>query len=142
MAGGQMLDLLAPVERPDFEDVARLQRLKTGALMSWCVEAGAVMGGAAPELRTSLRGYAQCLGLAFQIADDLLDCEGDEAMAGKRLRKDAAQGKASFVSLLGPERARRQAEMLAEQASAHLHAFGPRARLLHEILHFAVKRER
>ena len=142
MAGGQMLDLLAPAERPDLDAISRLQRLKTGALIGWCVDAGAVMGAASPELRTSLRGYSQCLGLAFQIADDLIDHQGDERVAGKRLRKDQEQGKATFVSLLGPERARRQAEMLVEQASAHLHAFGERSRLLHEIVRFAVSRER
>ena len=142
MAGGQMLDLLSPAERPDLDATRLLQRLKTGALIGWCVDAGAVMGGAGSEQRTSLRGYAQCLGLAFQIADDLLDHDGDEDKAGKRLRKDEAQGKATFVSLLGAERARRQAEMLVEQASDHLHGFGERARLLHEIVRFAVRRDR
>ena len=142
MAGGQMLDLLGPAQQSDFDAISRLQRLKTGALIGWCVDAGAIMGGAGAELRTSLRGYAQCLGLAFQIADDLLDHDGDESKAGKRLRKDEAQGKATFVSLLGAERARRQAEMLVEQASAHLHAFGERAWLLHEIVRFAVRRDR
>ena len=142
MAGGQMLDLLSPAERPDLDATRRLQRLKTGALIGWCVDAGAVMGGAGSEQRISLRGYAQCLGLAFQIADDLLDHDGDEGKAGKRLRKDEAQGKATFVSLLGAERARRQAEMLVEQASDHLHGFGGRAQLLHEIVRFAVRRDR
>ena len=141
MAGGQMLDLLGPAQQSDFDAISRLQRLKTGALIGWCVDAGAIMGGAGAELRTSLRGYAQCLGLAFQIADDLLDHDGDEGKAGKRLRKDEAQGKATFVSLLGAERARRQAEMLVDQASAHLHAFGARAQLLREIVHFAVRRD-
>jgi farnesyl diphosphate synthase len=141
MAGGQMLDLAAPAERLDLDAIARLQRLKTGALIGWCVEAGAIMAAAPPEQRTSLRGYAQCLGLAFQIADDLLDHDGDEAKVGKRLRKDQEQAKATYVSLLGADRARRQAEMLVDQAIAHLHAFGDRSWLLQEIVRFAVRRD-
>jgi farnesyl diphosphate synthase len=144
MAGGQMLDLLCESGgRPlDIEAITRLQRLKTGALIAWSVDAGAILGAASPEQRTSLRGYAQNLGLAFQIADDLLDCEGDEATAGKRLRKDEAAGKVTFVSLLGAERARRQAEMLVDQAIDHLRSFGERARLLEAIARFAVNRDR
>ena len=145
MAGGQMLDLLCESGRGDaldIEAITRLQRLKTGALIAWSVDAGAILGMASPEQRTSLRGYAQNLGLAFQIVDDLLDCEGDEEAAGKRLRKDEAAGKVTFVSLLGAERARRQAEMLVEQAIDHLRSFGERARLLEAIARFAVSRDR
>ncbi|HEX8192858.1 MAG TPA: farnesyl diphosphate synthase [Allosphingosinicella sp.] len=145
MAGGQMLDLLCESGAGaalDIEAITRLQRLKTGALIAWSVEAGAILGGATPEQRTSLRGYAQNLGLAFQIADDLLDCEGDEEAAGKRLRKDEAAGKVTFVSLLGPERARRQAEMLVDQAIDHLRSFGERARLLEAIARFSISRDR
>ena len=145
MAGGQMLDLLCESGGSgplDIEAITRLQRLKTGALIAWSVDAGAILGSASPEQRTSLRGYAQNLGLAFQIADDLLDCEGDEATAGKRLRKDEAAGKVTFVSLLGAERARRQAEMLVDQAIDHLRSFGERARLLEAIARFAVSRDR
>jgi farnesyl diphosphate synthase len=99
------------------------------------------MGAATAEQRMRLRGYAQCLGLAFQIADDLLDAEGEEAKVGKRLAKDAEQGKRSFVTLLGAERARRQAEMLAEQAAEHLRPFGEPAGLLQAIARFAVTRD-
>jgi farnesyl diphosphate synthase len=99
------------------------------------------MGRIPPESRTGLRGYARDVGLAFQIADDLLDLEGEEAKAGKRLGKDDEAGKETFVSLLGPERARQQAQMLVEQAIAHLHGFGPEARLLEEIARFAVDRD-
>jgi farnesyl diphosphate synthase len=142
MAGGQMLDLL-PLEAPaDIDAISRLQRLKTGALITWAVEAGAIMGGASMDERTSLRGYAQNLGLAFQIADDLLDCVGDPSAVGKRLRKDEEQGKVSFVTVLGEERARRQAEMLVQQALEHLHAFGTRAALLVQIARFAIARDR
>jgi farnesyl diphosphate synthase len=99
------------------------------------------MGGASQDLRTSLRGYAHCLGLAFQIADDLLDHEGEEAKVGKRVGKDGGQGKETFVSLLGAERARRQAELLVAQASDHLQGFGEQAALLGAIAEFAVKRD-
>jgi farnesyl diphosphate synthase len=141
MAGGQMLDLLPCSGSLDLDAVMRLQRLKTGALIGWCVEAGAIMGGAPSELRTSLRGYAHCLGLAFQIADDLLDHEGEESKVGKRVGKDEVQGKETFVSLLGPERARRQAELLVAQAVDHLQSFDRDADLLSAIARFAVARE-
>lgn len=141
MAGGQMLDLCAADVALDIDGVTRLQRLKTGALIGWCVEAGAIMGGARREERVGLRGYAQCVGLAFQIADDLLDAGGDEARVGKRLAKDAEQGKRSFVTLLGVERARRQADLLAEQAVEHLRPFGQRAAILEAVARFAVARD-
>jgi farnesyl diphosphate synthase len=142
MAGGQMLDLQPPQKPTDMEAIARLQRLKTGALIGWSVECGAVLGRARTEERLSLRGYAQNLGLAFQIADDLLDVSGEPSCVGKRLRKDEAQGKETFVSLLGEERARRQAEILVDQAIEHLHAFGQEADLLAAIARFAINRDR
>lgn len=140
MAGGQMLDLF-PAEALDLDSITRLQRLKTGALIGWCVEAGAIMGQASAEARTSLRGYAHCLGLAFQIADDLLDHDGDEARVGKRLRKDDDQGKVTFVTILGVERARRQARLLVDQASEHLQGFGRDSDLLVAIARFAISRD-
>lgn len=143
MAGGQMLDLIpAPEAGTDMDAVARLQRLKTGAIINWAVEAGATLGMASSDERTSLKGYAQNLGLAFQIADDILDVTGDEALVGKRVRKDADQGKENFVTLLGVDRARRQAEILAEQATEHLRMFDDNAELLAAIARFAVKRDR
>lgn len=140
MAGGQMLDLL-PHDAPDVDAIIRLQRLKTGALIGWSVEAGAVLSAAPQPARMSLRGYGQCLGLAFQIADDLLDEEGTEAKVGKRLQKDRDAGKASFVSLLGPARARAQASMLIEQAQDHLRGYGEEAVLLRAIADFAIARD-
>lgn len=140
MAGGQMLDLF-PAEAPDLDSITRLQRLKTGALIGWCVEAGAIMGEASAEDRTSLRGYAHCLGLAFQIADDLLDHDGDESRVGKKLRKDNDQGKVTFVTMLGVERARRQASLLVDQAVEHLQDFGSDADLLAAIARFAISRD-
>jgi len=142
MAGGQMMDLIAETTTFDLQTVTRLQQLKTGALIGFCLEAGAIMGHVPPEGRTRLRGYARDIGLAFQIADDLLDVEGDEALAGKALGKDQAAGKATFVSLLGVERAKRQAALLVDQAIAHLAAFGSEADLLRAIAHYIVERDR
>ena len=142
MAGGQMMDMVAETETFDLPTVTRLQQLKTGALLGAAVEMGAILGRLAPEGRTHLRGFARDIGLAFQIADDLLDYEGDESAAGKALRKDAGQGKQTFVSLLGPDRARSQARMLVDQAIAHLAQHGPEADLLRRLARFIVERDR
>lgn len=142
MAGGQMMDLAAETETFDLPTTTRLQQLKTGALIGFCLEAGAIMGRVGPDQRKRLRGYAKDLGLAFQIADDLLDVEGDSARTGKALRKDAEAGKATFVSLLGIDRARQQAQMLIDQAIGHLHGFGQEADLLRAIARFAIERDR
>ena len=142
MAGGQMMDLVAETETFDLPTVTRLQQLKTGALIGFCIEAGAIMGHIAPEGRTRLRGYARDVGLAFQIADDLLDVEGDSEATGKAVGKDGAAGKATFVSLLGAERARQQAQLLVDQAVTHLSGFGPEADLLRGIAYYVVERDR
>ena len=142
MAGGQMMDLAAETDRFDLEVTTHLQQLKTGALIGFAVEAGAIMGKVGLHTRLKLRGYARDLGLAFQIADDLLDVEGDPALAGKALKKDRVAGKSTFVSLLGIERARSRAEMLIDQAIHHLQGFGPEADLLRAIAHFAIERDR
>ncbi|SMF69135.1 polyprenyl synthetase family protein [Allosphingosinicella indica] len=141
MAGGQMMDLMAGDGALDMAAVTRLQQLKTGALIGFCLEAGGIMGRVPPEGRTSLRGYARDVGLAFQIADDLLDVEGEEAKTGKRVGKDGAAGKETFVSLVGADRARQQAGMLVDQAVAHLQSFGGEADLLRAIARFAVARD-
>jgi farnesyl diphosphate synthase len=141
MAGGQMMDLAASESRLDLAAVTRLQQLKTGALIGFCLEAGAIMGRVPPEGRSRLRGFARDVGLAFQIADDLLDVEGEEAKTGKKVGKDRIKGKETFVSLLGRERARRQAEMLVEQAIDYLHSHGAEADLLRAIARFAVARD-
>jgi farnesyl diphosphate synthase len=141
MAGGQMMDLAAAGASLDLAAVTRLQQLKTGALIGFCLEAGAIMARVPPEGRTRLRGYARDVGLAFQIADDLLDEEGEEAKTGKKVGKDRARGKETFVSLLGRERARRQAEMLVGQATEYLQSYGPEADLLRAIASFAVERD-
>jgi farnesyl diphosphate synthase len=142
MAGGQMMDLEAEKSSFDLPTVTRLQAMKTGALIGCAVESGAILGRVPVEGRTGLRGYARDIGLAFQIADDLLDAEGDEAVAGKKLRKDGAAGKETFLSLLGVDRAREQARMLVEQAIAHLKSYGPEADLLRDIARFTLERDR
>jgi len=142
MAGGQMIDLLAPGLDLALADVERLQRLKTGALIGWSVAAGAMLGGAPADAREALDGYAGRLGLAFQIADDLLDAEGEEATAGKRVNKDAEAGKCTFVSLLGAEGARTRAAALVLEAKAALAGFGASADGLRAIADYAVARDR
>jgi farnesyl diphosphate synthase len=142
MAGGQMLDLVAEGQTLDLGAISRLQQLKTGALIEYAVEAACIMGRLEPRARTPYRGYARDIGLAFQIADDLLDHGGDEAVAGKRLNKDMAAGKATFVSLMGEERARQQCAMLVAQAVAHLGQHGAEADLLRAIAAFVEERDR
>ncbi len=142
MAGGQMMDLEAERTRFDLATVTRLQNLKTGALIAFCVEAAAIMARLPHEARIGLHGYARDIGLAFQIADDLLDVEGDPDLAGKALNKDAAAGKETFVSLLGVEPARERGHMLVAQAKAHLHGYGAEADLLRAIADYIVERDR
>ncbi|MBL8657899.1 MAG: polyprenyl synthetase family protein [Altererythrobacter sp.] len=142
MAGGQMMDMMAEDAAYDLAQVTRLQQLKTGALLAASVEMGAILGRVPPEGRGPLRAYARDIGLAFQIADDLLDVEGDAGLAGKALRKDAGAGKATFVTLMGPDKARQQAEMLVEQAAAHLSGFGEEAALLQALARFIAERDR
>ena len=142
MAGGQMMDLAAETQAMDLGQVTRLQQLKTGALIGFCLEAGAIMGRVQPDGRTGLRGYAHDIGLAFQIVDDLLDAEGDAGAVGKAVGKDAAANKATFVSLMGTARARAQAAMLIDQAVHHLHMFGAEADLLRAIAYYVLDRDR
>lgn len=141
MAGGQMMDLVAETSEFDLPTVTRLQQLKTGALLAASVEMGAILGRIPPEGRTHLRGYARDVGLAFQIVDDLIDHEGDARVAGKAVGKDAAAGKQTFVSLLGPERAREQAGLLVDQAIAHLAQHGKEADLLRELARYVAERD-
>ncbi len=140
MVGGQMLDLLAEQHELKMPEVTRLQRMKTGALIAFSCEAGAILGKASDSARHALRHYAHDLGLAFQIVDDLLDVEGDAAEVGKKTGKDKDAGKATFVSLLGIEQARAQAEMLAEQAANHLEIFAETADPLRSLARFVVNR--
>lgn len=140
MVGGQMIDLASEGRALDMVGVTRLQQLKTGALIAFSCEAGAVLGRASPDALHALHAYAHDLGLAYQIADDLLDAEGDAETMGKAVGKDAEAGKATFVSILGMERARSQARMLADQAIQHLDLFDERADLLREAPRFVITR--
>ena len=141
MVGGQMIDIAAQGEFiSDIGHITRLQRLKTGALIAFACEAGAIMGKASPPLLRALTNYAQDLGLAFQIVDDLLDIEGDPAVMGKAAGKDERAGKATFVTVLGAERARAQAELLATQAARHLEVFDEKADLLRGLTAYVVDR--
>jgi len=140
MVGGQALDIAAEVtaEPLDLAAITGLQALKTGALIVWAAEAGAILGRSDPE---PMRRYATDLGLAFQIRDDILDVEGDAEATGKRLRKDAAAGKATFVSLLGIEGARQKARDLVSSACDTLQPYGSAAEPLRQAARFAIGRD-
>ncbi len=141
MVLGQALDMAAETAPAplSLQEIEALQAAKTGALIRWSGEAGAVIAGEDP---LPLRRYAEALGLAFQIADDILDVAGDAEAAGKRLRKDDAAGKATFVSLLGLDGARKRAEALVDEACSALDPFGPKAEVLREAAHFVIAREK
>lgn len=141
MVGGQMLDLVAETTSLDIGAITRLQRMKTGELIACSAEMGGVLGKASVQLLGALRAYAHDLGLAFQIIDDLLDAEGTEEETGKPVGRDAAAGKATFVTILGRERARHQAGLLSEQAIQHLSVFSGRAQGLVDVARFVVERK-
>jgi farnesyl diphosphate synthase len=141
MAGGQMMDLAAEGQQLDLPAITRLQQLKTGALIEYSIEAVCIMTKLPAEARTPYRGYARNIGLAFQIADDLIDFSGDEAAAGKPTGRDVNAGKATFVSLSGEQRARQQANFLVSQAIEHLSHHGNEANLLRAIARFAIERD-
>ena len=141
MAAGQMIDMATEGMALTAAQVGRLQALKTGRLIQYSAEAGAILGRAAVAVRTQVAAYGRDLGAAFQIADDVLDAVGTTEGIGKTAGKDEAAGKATLVALLGVDRARVQAEMLAEQAAAHLDAFGPEADRLRALAAFVVQRQ-
>ncbi len=140
LCGGQMLDLLGEREEFDLGTVSRLQRMKTGGLMIFACEAGAILGKAGDPQRKALTSYANDLGLAFQVTDDILDVEGNVHHLGKPAGKDEAAGKSTFVSTMGKEQAKQRAEMLVRQATAHLGIFAGRADTLAELAHYVLKR--
>ncbi len=141
MVGGQMMDLDAEHQNLSIDEVIRLQRLKTGELFAVSCEAGGILGKAPETMRARLQRYAHDMGLAFQITDDLLDVEGTRTETGKGVKKDAAAGKATLVSVLGLERAREQAQTLTEQAIDHLNSFDERADKLRALAKFVVARK-
>jgi farnesyl diphosphate synthase len=141
MCGGQQMDISAEGQTLDIGAITRLQRLKTGALIGFAAQAGAILGKAPVHMRHTLVAFAHDLGLAFQIADDLIDVEGNAKAAGKATGKDEARGKATFVSILGIERARGQAQLLADQAARHLDMFDAKADRLRALTRWAVRRQ-
>ena len=141
MAGGQMIDMATEGQVLTAGEVARLQALKTGRLIQYSAEAGAILGRAPAPLRTHIAAYGRDLGAAFQIADDVLDAVGTTESIGKTAGKDEAAGKATLVALLGVDRARAQAEALAAQAAGHLAAFGERGDRLRALAAYVVARE-
>jgi len=140
MCGGQMIDMLGNGQELEAEAIARMQALKTGRLIQFSAEAGAMLGRAPLHQRHLLAAYGRDVGAAFQIADDVLDVVGSAQEIGKTAGKDIAQGKATLVAVWGVDRARAQAEALAQQAAEHLEGFGEQARLLRELAAFVVSR--
>jgi farnesyl diphosphate synthase len=140
MAGGQMIDMQTEGCVLQEPEVVRLQALKTGRLIQFSAEAGAILGRATPTVRAQIAAYGRDLGAAFQIADDLLDAAGDTAAIGKTAGKDAAAGKATLVALMGMERAANHAQMLSVQAATHLDGFGPEAQNLRDLAAYVVAR--
>jgi farnesyl diphosphate synthase len=142
MVAGQMIDLAGEAIGDDLIQVTRMNRLKTGALISYAVEAGALIGCASDDQRGALTRYAHDIGLAFQMADDLLDAEGVAGEMGKAAQKDIARGKVNFVTVLGAAATRERITMLAAQAKRHLAIFGPRAKVLTDAVDFVIARRR
>lgn len=139
MCGGQMLDLLGETEEFDVGTISRMQRMKTGMLISFACEAGAILGKTDVTRRKALRNFAFDLGMAFQVTDDILDVEADPAETGKPANQDVA--KSTFVTTLGKEQAKMRAEMLVQQAVRHLHVFDERrTTMLREVAFYVLER--
>jgi geranylgeranyl pyrophosphate synthase len=142
MCGGQMLDLQGEVEPPDLDGLELMERLKTGAMIAFAAEAGALVAGSSPEIRHGIVQWARCLGLAFQIKDDLLDVEGDSRVTGKDPGLDAERGKTTFVSLMGVDSARQRIDLLGREANRHLRDHDIEVDLLDSLFHYVVTRDR
>lgn len=140
MVGGQMMDLDSEHKELSIDEIIRLQRLKTGELFAVSCEAGAILGKAPRPMRNALRRYAHDIGLAFQITDDLLDAEGTRDQVGKAVKKDRVAGKATLVSVLGVERAREQAKVLAKQAAGYMEVFGKKGDQLRILAEYVISR--
>lgn len=142
MVGGQVIDMVSQNQELEFNEIIRLQRMKTGELFAISCEAGAILGKAPRNLRNALRAYANNLGLAFQITDDLLDAEGTRAETGKSVRKDSNAGKATLITAMGIEQARAHAKMLASQAVEHLNPFRDQSSLLISLAEYVISRNK
>lgn len=142
MAGGQMLDLAAEKDQPDAAGIVMMQAMKTGALLRFACEAGAIIAGRAAEDRDRLRRFGEIIGRAFQVADDLLDITSDAATLGKATGKDAAMGKATLVGLKGTDWARAELDRLVAEANALLEPYGTKAEALKEAAHFIAYRKK
>lgn len=140
MAGGQMLDLLAETGTPDLAETRKMQELKTGALIQAAAMMGAIAGGGDEKLVKAVERFSSHLGLAFQIADDLLDYQADAEQIGKPAGRDAVQGKASFVEFLGLAEARAKADSLIDEACASLDDYGAQADGLRGLADFVINR--
>ncbi|HVZ99242.1 MAG TPA: farnesyl diphosphate synthase [Caulobacterales bacterium] len=140
MVAGQAADMAGAEIGSDLIAVTRMNRMKTGCLINYSIDAAAMIGAAREHVRTALNRYAHDVGLAFQMVDDLLDAEGVVRDTGKAVRKDAGRGKVNFVTVLGVEATRERVKMLADQAKRHLAMFGPRARVLLDAVDFIVER--
>lgn len=140
MVGGQMLDLIAEKQEFDLGTISRLQRMKTGKLMAFACDAGAILGKGSEPHRKALCNYAHDLGLAFQVTDDILDVEADPQDTGKDTGKDEQAGKATFVSAMGKDQARDRAEMIIRQAIGHLRVFDGRAKMLERLALYVLER--
>lgn len=140
MVGGQMLDMIGETETFDLGTISRLQRMKTGKLMAYACEAGAILGKAGEQQRKALCNYAHDLGLAFQVTDDILDLEADPDVTGKPANQDEQAGKSTFVSTMGVDQAQARAEMLIHQAIRHLNIFEGRGKILKELALYVLER--
>lgn len=140
MAGGQMLDIIGETEEFDLGTISRMQRMKTGKLMAFACESGAILGKASEPHRRALCNYAYDLGLAFQVTDDILDVDSDPQDTGKDTGKDTAAGKSTFVSTMGKSEALQRAKMLVKQSSAHLKIFEGRADILKDLAEYVLAR--
>lgn len=144
MVAGQMLDLYAENaknEKNPLELISRIEEMKTGRLLQYTIDAGAVIGGATQEELTALRKYARGIGKAFQIADDILDVTGDEQKVGKTLHKDNKENKLTFVSVCGLEKAKEMAFLLIDEAKESLKPFGAKANTLKDLADFIIERD-
>lgn len=142
MVAGQVLDMESEKRSFNMQEIIRMQRMKTGELFNFACEAGAILSRVSPKLRHALKRYAHDIGLAFQITDDLLDVLGNEEVLGKKVNTDSEANKSTLVSFMGVEKAKEQAEMLIDQAIAHIAIYDSSAKLLRDLAYYIISRDR